>query len=96
MVKTEAARRKGFVKVTFSLPHAEAATVHVMGDFNDWRPAHAMSRTEDGGWWLTAELERGREYQYRYLLDGTVWVNDPDAEQSVANPHGGENSVLAT
>jgi len=48
MVKTQRASRRGFVKVTFSLPHAEAATVHVMGDFNDWRPVHAMRRTDDG------------------------------------------------
>ena len=96
MVKTKRARNKGLVTVTFTLPRTESATVHVMGDFNDWRPVHAMERAEDGGWRLTVELERGREYQYRYLLDGTVWTNDPDAERSVANPYGGENSVLTT
>ena len=96
MVNKQPARRTGFVKVTFTLPRAEAVTVHVMGDFNDWRPVHATNRTQDGGWRLTVELERERAYQYRYLLDGTVWANDPAAEQSVANPYGGENSVVAT
>jgi 1,4-alpha-glucan branching enzyme len=96
MVKTQRARRKGFVSVTFSLPGAEAATVHVMGDFNDWRPVHAMRRTRDGPWELTLELEPGREYQFKYLADETVWINDPDADKSVANPYGGENSVVAT
>ena len=96
MVKQQPARRKGFVKVTFLLRPAEAATVQVMGDFNDWRPVHAMRRTDDGEWQLTLELERGREYQFKYLLDETVWIDDPDVEQSIANPYGGENSVIAT
>jgi 1,4-alpha-glucan branching enzyme len=96
MVKTQRASRKGFVKVAFSLPHVEAATLHVMGDFNDWRPVHAMRRTDDGEWQLSLELEHGREYQFKYLLDETVWINDPHVEKSVANPYGGENSVVAT
>lgn len=96
MVKTQRTRRKGFVKATFSLPRAEAATVHVMGDFNDWRPVHAMRRTADGVWQLTLELEAGHEYQYKYLLNQTAWLSDSEAVKSVANPYGGDNSVLAT
>jgi 1,4-alpha-glucan branching enzyme len=96
MVKQQRARRKGCVKVTFLLRPAEAATVHVMGDFNDWHPVHAMRRTDDGAWQLTLQLERGREYQFKYLLDETVWINDPEVEKSAANSYGGENSVIAT
>ena len=94
MVRKQRARRKGFVKVTFSLPRAEATTVHVMGDFNDWRPVHPMRRTDDGGWQLTLDLERGREYQFKYLLDDSMWINDPDVEKSVANPYGDTNSAV--
>lgn len=96
MVKTQPAGKKGLVKVTFTLPLAEAGTVHVMGDFNDWRPVHSMRRTVEGRWQLTLELERGREYAFKYLLDDTVWINDPDLGKVAANPYGGENSVIAT
>lgn len=96
MVAVELRSRKGLAKVTFSCPESAAQTMHVVGDFNDWRPIHAMKRTADGGWRLTLELERGRQYQYRFLQDGTVWINDPEAAQSVPNPYGGENSLLAT
>lgn len=96
MVKQQRVRRKGYIKVTFLLRPAKAATVHVMGDFNDWRPIHAMRRRDDGEWHLSLELERGHEYQFKYLLDETVWITDPDAERSVADPYGGANSVVAT
>ena len=96
MVKVQRKPQQGLVKVTFTFLQPTAQTVHVMGDFNDWRPVNAMERTADGSWRLTMKLTRGREYQYRYLQDGIVWTNDPDATASVANPFGSENSLLAT
>jgi AMP-activated protein kinase-like protein len=33
------------------------------------------------------------QYEYRFVVDG-IWSDDPQARQSVANPHGGFNSVL--
>jgi hypothetical protein len=47
-------------------------------------------------WQVTLELLRGRQYQYRYLLNGREWCNDCNADQYVANPFGGENSVVET
>jgi len=45
---------------------------------------------------VTIEVERGRTYQFRYLVDGSVWQNDWDADGYAANPFGGNNSVLHT
>lgn len=96
MVTQRRAHKSGLVKVVFSLPDTEAASVHVVGDFNDWRAVHAMRRTDHKGWRLPLELPRGREYQFRYLLDESRWINDPELERSAPNPFGGANSVLAT
>jgi hypothetical protein len=41
-------------------------------------------------------LEAGKEYQFRYLIDGTVWKNDPQADSFVENSFGEENSVVST
>jgi hypothetical protein len=39
-------------------------------------------------------VETGREYRFRYLLDGTQWTNDPVADGYAPNPYGGEDSLL--
>ena len=89
----------GLVLVTFRLHSSILAdTVHVVGDFNDWnRHSHPLSRSkEDEMWELTVELERDREYQFRYLIDGDNWQNDWHADRYVPNPFGGDNSVIET
>ncbi len=87
------------VRVTFSLSgYDEASTVNLVGDFNDWdRYSHPMEREHKGGpWHITLELPRGREFQFRYLINDTLWVNDPRADRFVPNPLGGDNSLLET
>ena len=41
-------------------------------------------------------LEPGREYEFRYLADDRLWLNDPAADRQVSNPFGEDNSVVAT
>ena len=44
---------------------------------------------------VTVDLEVGREYQYRYLLDDRRWTNDDDADRYVpAGVADTENSVV--
>lgn len=45
-----------------------------------------------GVWSKHLELKPG-VYEYRFVVDGT-WVDDPSALQHIANPFGGNNSVL--
>jgi hypothetical protein len=41
-------------------------------------------------------LAPGREYQFRYLINGQHWFNDPHAGAFVPNGYGGENCVVGT
>ena len=42
-------------------------------------------------------LEAGKEYQFRYLLDGQKWENDWNADKYVPAPYSNaENSVVIT
>ena len=68
----------------------------VVGEFNDWSvTAHPMKKRKDGTLHATIDLEKGRAYQFRYLLDEETWVNDPDADGCVPTPFGDcENAVL--
>ncbi len=85
-------------KVTFVLPpEIEAKTAAIVGDFNNWdKGATPMSQLKDGTWKVDVKLEAGKEYQYRYLVNGLEWHNDWNADKYVAHPYGGENSVVIT
>jgi 1,4-alpha-glucan branching enzyme len=88
----------GTVAVTFELdPGVAATTVAVAGDFNDWAvESGPMERRIDGSFHLTVVLEVGREYRFRYVLDGERWVNAWDADDYAPNHFGGEDSVVRT
>ncbi len=87
------------VTVRFELPSAIwADSVHLVGEFNDWsETSHPMTRNRHNDTWhITLELERGREYQFRYLVNAHEWHNDWKADKYVPNPFGGTNSVIVT
>ncbi|HET9986442.1 MAG TPA: isoamylase early set domain-containing protein [Longimicrobiales bacterium] len=88
-------RNKDKVRVTFTLPeNVDARRAHVVGDFNDWSPSTPMKKGKEGVLQVAVDLEPGREYQFRYVIDGERWINDPQADAHVANPFGSENSVV--
>jgi hypothetical protein len=90
-------------KVTFELPGAqlpegvEAESVHLVGEFNDWDlTAAPMSPRKDGTFSLTLELQPGRAYQFRYLVNGKQWCNDWHADAYVLGGYGADNCVVVT
>ena len=84
-------------RVWFYLPadvYAETATL--VGDFNDWdETSHPMNKKGDGTFYIALTLEAGRDYQYRYYLDGERWENDWHADFYAPNDMGTENSVVS-
>lgn len=98
MMKKQYLKSKAICKVTFYLPAAvKAETVHLVGDFNNWdERATPMKKLKDGRFTVLLELESGREYQFRYLVDQSEWHNDWEADKYVPNPFSGDNSVIIT
>src|SRR4051812_8312702 len=84
----------GRVLVTFEVDAAvRADRANLCGDFNDWdTDANEMQRRPDGGFTTELELEPGRAYRFRYLLDGERWENDWAADDYVRNEYGGDDS----
>lgn len=81
--------------MTFALPEAiTAETVCLVGDFNDWDLQAMPMKKRDNQFSLTIELSPGREYQFRYLVNGKEWYNDWNADRYTPNPFGGDNSVV--
>jgi 1,4-alpha-glucan branching enzyme len=97
-VKKQHFKTKPLCKVTFTAPKqiaASATTVHLVGDFNDWDSSITpMKRHKNGSFTAALYLKPDCGYQFRYLVDGVAWENDPEAEKYLPNPYGGENSVV--
>jgi 1,4-alpha-glucan branching enzyme len=91
-----AAAEGGTVAVRFCMAaeHLEARDVHLVGEFNGWsRTQHPMTRS--GNQFVAeVELATGRTYRYKFLIDGTRWENDWNADSYVANEFGGDDSVI--
>ena len=87
---------RGKVRVTFSMPALEGASVlFLAGDFNEWSETAApLARAPDGSWSVSLTLDAGREYQFRYLDDLGAWHNDWAADAYAPNDFGSDNSVL--
>jgi 1,4-alpha-glucan branching enzyme len=98
MLKKEFLKTKPVCKVTFALPEAiKAETVHLVGDFNNWSETSTpMKKLKGGKFTVTLDLDKGREYQFRYLVNSTEWHNDWHADKYVPNPFSGDNSVVIT
>ena len=94
MIKSRGA--KGKAHVTFTVdPRAGAQTAAVCGEWNDWSAdAGVMHRDAEGGFSLTVDLDPGRAYRFRYLLDGDRWDNDWAADAYVRNDFAGDDSVV--
>lgn len=86
-------------KVSFRLPAAivgAGTAVALAGEFNNWNPgADKMKRLKNGDFTLTKELDTGREYRFRYLIDEDRWENDLSADRYVPNPFGTDDSVVS-
>ncbi len=100
-IKKEYIRTKNVCRITFRLPKAaapDAKSVYIVGDFNNWDlHANPMKKLKKGDYTIKLDLEPGREYQFRYLIDELKWENDWDADKYVQNPYGdSDNSVVMT
>ena len=90
-------KSKPVCKVTFEVS-AEAVngakSVSLLGDFNEWNPT-ALKKQKDGNFKASMELEKGKEFAFRYLVDNDVWINDEAADKYVASGVSvDENSVV--
>ena len=96
MIRKRRSPNPGKVLVTFEIPGTIwAERINLLGDFNDWdSDSLPFQRTREGDWQIELELEVGRKYSFRYLLDGEHWRDDWHADSHVPNQHGGYNSVV--
>lgn len=74
------ARRDTVYMVRFVLADADAHTVSLVGDFNEWeKRATPLRSAKPGVWTAQVALPPGR-HEYAYVVDGKRWVADPAAD----------------
>ena len=99
-IKKQYLKTKPVCKVTFSLDNDlgnGAHQVNLVGDFNNWdEKAFPMSKNKNGVYSKSLDLEKGREYQFRYLIDGHNWYSDPEADRYETTVFQSENAVILT
>lgn len=98
-IKKQYLKTKPLCKVTFKVEKelaSESLKVNLVGDFNNWNEdADEMKALKDGSFSATLDLETGREYQFRYLADGSNWLNEREADNYVPSGFGdAENAVV--
>jgi 1,4-alpha-glucan branching enzyme len=85
--------KRSATKITFILPDA-VGPVSVVGDFNDWDPhLHPLRRRSNATRSVALDLAPGT-YAFRYLSDGGVFFDEPDADAVEANGLGDTHSLL--
>jgi 1,4-alpha-glucan branching enzyme len=91
-------KAKPVCKVKFTLSgdqYTSASSILLVGDFNNWQLGETpLKKAKTGVWSVSLDLESGKEHQFRYLIDGTNWENDPEADKFVSSGLGSENSVI--
>ncbi|MBR7888865.1 isoamylase early set domain-containing protein [Marinomonas sp. A79] len=90
MIEKTYLKTKPQCKVKFVLPADAVGTakkVSVVGDFNNWDDtANPMKKQKSGVFASTLNLAVDAEYQFRYVLNSTDWMNDDMADAFVPSP----------
>lgn len=99
-LKKQYLKSKPVCKVTFLMEKESvkgAGKVDLLGEFNNWNTAEpvVMKKLKNGTFKVTIDLPSESEFQFKYLLDGEVWINDTEADKFVNAGLGDEeNSVV--
>jgi serine protease AprX len=83
-------------RLVFLYHDDEAKSVSLVGDFNSWNTVLTPLRKDESGLWF-AEVDalKAGNYQYKFIVDGSRWLEDPSNGMKVPDNYGGLNSVLA-
>jgi AMP-activated protein kinase-like protein len=94
MVQKTYYKTKDYCKVKFSFQADAAETIAILGLNSDWKNSVIMSRKKDGSFSADVNLPKDSTHEFKYLVNETSWVNEPEADKEVPNVFGGSNSVI--
>jgi len=82
-------------RLVFVFHDDKAKSVSLAGEFNHWDTTNtALVRDSDGLWQTELVVPPPGLYQYKFLINGERWVEDPSNGMKAPDNYGGLNSVL--
>jgi len=76
----------------FDMPSAQS--VHLAGSFNNWSTsADPLAKDAGGRWALVRALPSGT-HQYKFVINGQQWKEDPGNTNTADDGYGGKNSIV--
>ena len=81
----------GRLQFVFHDDHAES--VSVAGDFNAWSPL-VLERNGSGLWSTEIVVPSFGRFEYKFIVNGNRWVEDPSNGMKTPDNYGGLNSVI--
>jgi hypothetical protein len=94
MVQKTYFKTKDYCKVKFSLNLENAETVEILGLNSDWKNSVVMSKKKDGSFSCDISLPKNTQHEFKYRINETEWMNEPNADTEHSNVFGGKNSVI--
>ena len=94
MVQKTYYKTKDYCKVKFSFKVEKAETIEILGLNSDWENSIIMSKKKDGTFSADVNLPKDSKHEFKYLVNETEWINEPEADSQEPNVFGGINSVI--
>ena len=94
MVQKTYFKTKDYCKVKFTFTVENAETIEILGLNSDWENAIVMKKKKDGTFSSEVSLPKNSQHEFKYRVNATEWVNEPEADGESANTFGGTNSLI--
>lgn len=97
MLKKRFFKTKDECEVTFEFANNDAQNAALVCDCNGWKPLlMKKAKKRNSPFRIKVRLPKEGQYQFRYLIDQSVWVNDDNADEYWTNEFGESNGVVNT
>lgn len=94
MVQKTYFKTKEYCKVKFTLKNEDAEKVEILGLNSDWKTPVVMNKKKDGTFTCELSLPKNTQHEFKYRIDASKWVDEPEADSFQPNIFGGKNSVI--
>lgn len=94
MIQKTYLKTKNQCKVKFTTKIEDAQRVEVVGLSGDWDNPIALTKKQGGTFSGEVSLPKNSTHEFKYLVNGSEWRNEPDADGEAPNEYGGTNSLL--
>jgi serine protease AprX len=81
-------------RIVFVYHDDAAQSVALAGDFNGWAEPFRLIRNSDGLWKTEIKTLNAGRYQYKFIVDGKRWIEDPSNGLKTPDGYGALNSLL--